>query len=249
MSAQAINPELYKIMRNILPTLFLLALFCLCLNPFLSFNALAQETGVEYNWEEKRNRDGIVIYTSKVEGSPFKAVRGVMTVTGKVESLVALVEDLPACPDWAAMCKEARLISRDSPTRTHIYVYNDIPFPVSDRDVYALTEWEVKDNGTVSMTSSAQPGGVEETRAVRLVDAITQWHFTDQGDGTVQVENYAHIDPNGPTPAWITNMLLVDSPFDSMTNMRKLIESGAYADAKVAFLSPDETAESDTLSE
>ena len=39
------------------------------------------------------------------------------------------------------------------------------------------------------------------------------------------------------TPAWITNLLLVDSPFDSMTEMRSLIEGGAYADVEIEFVS------------
>lgn len=200
--------------------------------------ALAQEEGITYDWQEKRNRDGIVIYTSKVDGSPFNAVRGEMAVEGRVSSLVALVEDIEACPDWAAMCKEATLVQRESPTKSYVYVYNDIPFPVKDRDVYALTQWTIHPSGKVTMTSRAQPGGTPETKAVRLLDAKTQWHFTDLGDGTVRVENYAHIDPNGPTPAWIINILLIDSPFDSMTNMRELIEGGAYKDARVAFLPP-----------
>lgn len=191
---------------------------------------------MEYNWEEKRNRNGIAIFTSDVEGSPFKAVRGVMFVRGTVASLVALVEDLNRCPDWAAMCKEATLVKRVSPTESYVHVYNDIPFPVSDRDAYAHIVWSVSDTGKVTMTSTAQAEGFAETNAVRLVDAITQWHFIDQNDGTVLVENFAHIDPNGPTPAWITNMMLVDSPFDSMTEMRALIEAGEYADAEFEFL-------------
>jgi hypothetical protein len=88
------------------------------------------------------------------------------------------------------------------------------------------------------MTSIAEVGGVDETKAVRLTDAKSQWHFTKQGDGTVFVENFAHINPNGPTPAWVTNMLLLDAPYDSMFEMRKLIESGAYKDAVVDFLKP-----------
>ena len=39
----------------------------------------------------------------------------------------------------------------------------------------------------------------------------------------------AHVDPNGPTPAWITNFLLVDSPFETPSHMRDLIATGRYA--------------------
>ena len=198
----------------------------------LPFTADAQLAGVSYDWKEQKNKQGVSVSTSLVEGSSFKAVRGEMLVKGSIASLFALVEDTSACADWAAMCKEATLEKRISVSESYIYVYNDIPFPVSDRDVYAHVVW-TRDPQTqrVSMTSTATPGGAPKTKAVRIERAVSQWHFTPKGDGITKVENFAHIDPNGPTPAWITNMMLVDAPYKTMLKMRKIIESGAYADA------------------
>ena len=195
----------------------------------------AQVEGVSYDWTEKKSKNGITIFTSSVEGSSFMAVRGEMLVKGSVASLYALVEDLPACPDWADLCKEARVEKRISASESYVYVYNDIPFPVSDRDVYAHVVW-TRDPATkrVSMTSQASNGGTPISKAVRIESAVSQWHFTPNGDGTTLVENFAHIDPNGPTPAWITNLMLVDSPYKTMLKMREIVESGAYADAVIS---------------
>ncbi len=186
--------------------------------------------------EREKNKKDISISTSNVEGSHFKAVRGEMNVKGSVASLFALVEDMAACPDWAAMCKEARLEKRVSDVESYVYVYNDIPFPVSDRDVYTHVVW-TKDPATqrLSMTSTASQGGTAKTKAIRIENAVSQWHFTPNGDGTTKVENFAHIDPNGPTPAWITNLMLVDSPYKTIKKMRTMIESGSYADATLPF--------------
>ena len=57
-------------------------------------SAQAQLAGVDYDWKQKKDKDGIKIYTSAVEGSPFKAVRGEMVVEGRLASLVALVLSL-----------------------------------------------------------------------------------------------------------------------------------------------------------
>jgi len=199
--------------------------------------ASAQLDGVNYDWKEKKNKKGIVISTSSVEGSSFKAVRGEMVVKARVEALVALVEDMDACPNWAAMCKDARVEKRVSDSESFAYIYNDIPFPVADRDVYTHVVWS-KNPATkrVTMTSTATKGGTAKTKAVRIENAVSQWHFTPNGDGTTRVENFAHIDPNGPTPAWITNLMLVDSPYKSMSKMREIVESGGYADTNVPFL-------------
>ncbi len=205
----------------------------------VAFDVQSQLEGVEYEWEDKRNKNGILIQTSSVDNSPFRAVRGEMAVQASVSSLVALVEDLPACPKWADLCKEAYLVNRVSSSESYAYIYNDVPFPVSDRDVHSHVIWSVdEESGKVSMTSRATEGGPEKKKkAVRIMDAVSQWHFTPLEDGSTKVENFAHIDPNGPTPAWITNLLLVDSPYKTMLKMRELVESGVYNNVKVNFLS------------
>ena len=204
---------------------------------FSSNTSFAQLENVEYHWEEKRNKKGIVIETSKVADSSFRAVRGEMTVKASVSSLIALVEDMESCSKWADLCKESRVEKRVSETESYAYVYNDLPFPVSDRDVYAHVTWtQEPTSGRVTMTSRATQGGTPKSKAVRIQDAVSQWHFTANQDGSTKVESFAHIDPNGPTPAWITNMMLIDSPYKSMTKMREIVESGAYADSIIPFL-------------
>lgn len=199
--------------------------------------AFAQLEGVDYDWQEKRTKNGISIFTSIVEGSPFKAVRGTMTVNASVTSLVALVEDMEACPEWAELCKESRIEERVSAFEAFAYIYNDLPFPVSDRDVYVNVVWTKNpETQTVTMTSNAVVGGPPKTKAVRIKHAVSQWHFTPLGGGHTRVESFGHIDPNGPTPAWVINMMIVDTPYKTMVNMRNVVESGKYADTVIPFL-------------
>ena len=202
----------------------------------------AQMADTEYDWEEKLNENGITIFTSNVDDSPFKAVRGEMIVKGTVIQLVELIFDLQNCPNWADLCKESITVKHVSDLELYIYVYNDIPFPVKDRDVVVHVVWSKnQDSGKVTMHSSATNLELSNKlraisdSAVRLTSAISQWHFTPLDDGKVLVENFAHIDPNGPTPAWLTNLLLVKSPYKSMRNMRDIIQSGKYADQPTRF--------------
>ena len=129
-----------------------------------------------------------------------------------------------------------------SVTEQLVHIRNDIPFPVKDRDVVAKMQWlKSTDDNRVTMHSVAlgQKESVKHVAkqrgAVRIEQAVTQWHFTPLPDGRVRVENFAHIDPNGPTPAWLTNLLLVSSPFKTMQAMREIVESGEYQDAELRF--------------
>ena len=164
-----------------------------------------------------------------------------MEIETETASLVALVMDLPNCAEWAAMCKEARVEQQISATESDVYTRNDVPFPVRDRDVIARVRW-VHDptSGQVSMYSHAIKGEYPKTKGVvRVEEAVSQWHFTPISDGRVQVVSFAHVDPNGAVPAWLTNMLMVDSPYKTMKKMRKLLQDGNYRDAEIAFMSEE----------
>lgn len=207
----------------------------LWLVPTVSF---AQQQGVSYTWELKRDKDNIQIYTSPVAGSKYKAVRAVTTAPTQVSSAVALVLDFDACPEWAELCEKSEMLEALSPTKSYVYTLNNLPFPVKDRDVVALVEWTVNpDTGRVTMTSVATDSQLVPTgKSIRLKKAFAQWHFEQLDAQTIQVESFAHIDPNGVTPAWVTNMLLVDSPYETLKKMTTLLESGRYDKSKVDFL-------------
>jgi len=50
----------------------------------------------------QRDRNGIQVYTRAVEGSPYNEVRAVTVMENlRLSALVALIEDDPACADWA----------------------------------------------------------------------------------------------------------------------------------------------------
>jgi len=214
--------------------------YLVCLMVFCTSSvARAQPLDFNFDWKLKRDRDGIQVYLSRVKGSKFKAIRSTMDVKAQTNSLVALVMDLPNCSNWAAMCKEAYIQQRLSLTESYVYTRNDIPFPVRDRDVVALVKWsQDRISGKVSMVSRATKGKFPKKKGIiRIEDAVSEWHFTPLKDGLVRVESFAHIDPNGVTPAWLTNMLMVDSPYKTMKNMRNILREGDYKDAQIAFLS------------
>ena len=215
-------------MNNVRTALALLAL--LALLPGLAW--------AEAEWELKKDDDGIQVLTRAVDGSRFKAVRATMTVTTDLSALVALVRDTDACAEWAHLCKSAAEHEVVSETELYVYTHNDLPWPVSDRDALAHVIW-AKDPATGAVTMRARAVGESDLGKrrgiVRLTDALTSWTFRPV-EGGIRVISDAHVDPGGPLPAWITNLLLVDAPFQTMTRMRALADSGRYDDASFAFL-------------
>lgn len=176
------------------------------------------------DWELKKDRDGIQIYTRSVEGSKFKQVKATGLYDVRLSSMVALIRDGSSCTRWADLCKEVRLLDTISDTEQIVYNFNDIPWPVKDRDAITRVLWE-QDADTLAVTMRAT--AIESDlvpaskKAVRLSDAETSWVLTPQANGSLEITSIAHIDPAGPTPAWMTNLMLVDSPYKTMISIRE----------------------------
>ena len=210
---------------------------CLCLPALL---ATSSSTWAEEMppWELKRDKDSIQVSTRSVPGSKFKAVLASMTIDAELSSLVGLVQDADACSEWASLCKTAEQVEAVSETEMYVYTLNDLPWPVSDRDAVAHVKWN-QDPGSlaVTMTASLVAGKVAENKGVvRLSYGETSWTFTPIENGRVRVDSHAHIDPGGATPAWLTNRLLVDSPFETMVAMRDLVGDPRYQGLSFDFL-------------
>lgn len=201
--------------------------------------AFAQQDSAD-GWELKKDKNGIQVYTRDVQGSKFKQVRSVMQTDFRLQSVVALIRDGEACPRWADLCKESRVIETVSETEFYVYNLNDIPWPVKDRDAITHVKWERNpDTGLVTMTATATDSELvpPTKKAVRLQNAVTRWMMLPKPNGTLEISSEGHIDPAGPTPAWVTNLMLVDSPFKTMENLRQEMANDAYADVTFNFLS------------
>lgn len=226
-------------MRNILSLL-------LVVSAVISASSHAQQ-----DWELRRDRDGIKVYTSKVSGSPYAAVKTVAVMEDvQLSSLVALLEDPEACPDWADKCAESFVYQRLSATESYVYTHNDMPFPVKDRDHLAHVRWsQDPDTLTVMMQSSAVTGLVEEQPGrLRLKAVEVSWTFSPKSSGAVEISNQAHIDPGSALPGWLTNMLLIDTPFQTMQSFMDEVRRPKYRDASVQFIvEPDTRQNSATL--
>lgn len=200
---------------------------------------LRAQTDSEFEWQLKKNQDGIQVYTRSVEGSKFKAVRSVMLTDFRLSSVVALIRDGEACPRWADLCKESQVMEEISETEQIVYSYNDIPWPVKDRDAITKVIWKQDpETHVVTMTATAIDGDQvpENNRAVRLKHAVTKWILSPQIDGQLKIVSEGHIDPAGPTPAWVTNLLLIDSPLKTMQNLRREFTTDNYAGESFEFI-------------
>lgn len=71
---------------------------------------------------------------------------------------------------------------------------------------------------------------------LRLTDARVTWRFRPLAAGEVEVINEAHVDPGSALPGWVTNMLLVDTPYETLRALSGAVRQPKYTDAEFDFV-------------
>ena len=156
----------------------------------------------------------------------------------RLSALVALLKDSEACSRWADKCAESYVYEKISDTELLVYTHNNLPFPIKDRDVLSRVTWQQDtDSLAITMNSEATADILPRVKGkLRLLEANVSWQFSPLPNGSVEVINQAHINPGSRIPGWITNMLLIDTPYQTMKSFVAEVRKTKYQDAEIIFV-------------
>ena len=199
--------------------------------------AMAAPAGADEAWRVDKDQDGIQVSTRAVEGWSMREIRGGMHADARLSSLVAVIVDVRVAHDLSDVVAEQRVLQRDNDTRYSLYSAMKLPWPVSNRDIVNQREI-AQDPGSlaVTITDLAVANAPPQDGYVRMTRSRQKWTLTPAAGGGVQVEMRALSDPNGPIPAFIVNAMAVDGPFKTLSKLRALAQSPAYAAAVLPFI-------------
>jgi ribosome-associated toxin RatA of RatAB toxin-antitoxin module len=222
-------------MRTIAITIILMALGC-------SGSFASDKT--ESKWELAKDKQGVKVYTRKVKGIDLKEFRGVMTIKTSLTSLVALVSDAEAAPDWLANCSKSKVLKRINPSETYVYSLSKAPWPVMDRD--SIIHSLISQDPTTLVVTIKQTGKPDYIKAKNKIARVKRiqgfWQLTPQKNGKVEVVYQALSDPGGAIPAWLINASLVSQPYETLLKIPSVIKKAKYRKAKLEFIKEQEHA-------
>ncbi|WP_345975061.1 START domain-containing protein [Sulfurimonas sp. HSL3-7] len=190
------------------------------------------------NWELTKESDGVAVYTRNVEGSPFLAFKGVTVVEGSVDALVAILYDTPAAPAWLHQCRLAMTLEEVRFEENYVFQIYDLPFPVSDRQLILRSTLFFTENGVrVEMHEAntfcdeQQSDRCQKAKASDLIPikrSRGHYLFIPQDEKRTKVIWQHHIEPGGSIPGWLANALVVDVPYNSLSDLRTLVKEEKY---------------------
>jgi hypothetical protein len=178
-------------------------------------------------WKLALEKTDIKVFTQYVPGSKLKAFRGEMLLENtNLTQIEAFLKDIENTPKWLDRCDEAILVEQLSEEAVVLYVSLKMPWPVKDRDVIGLSELRFSPDRKTMYTSITKINRNDHPPVkgrIRAEEMRSELSFTELEQGKIRVQMEGHAEPGGSIPSWLANLLVTESPYKSLMNLRNLI--------------------------
>ena len=199
-------------------TLFLLLI--------LSQSLLAQSN----DWKKKKDVDNMEIYTCKVPGSDLYQLKIVTDIEAPLNTIVAVLDDVPGYSEWVYKCRKPNIIARTSETSYIYSVESAFPFPASDRDI-VIDYYLKQDSITKEITtiSKAVPDYAPlQDGIVRVTQFDSKYIIRPISKNWTHVEYFLNASPGGSIPDWIVNLGISIGPRHTIQGLIDQVKKEKY---------------------
>lgn len=189
-------------------------------------------------WKHMYEKDNITVYYRKSPESSIHELKLTTTVNASLSSVVHLLQDVKAYPEWVYRTVSAHEIKEISPRETYYYVVSDFPWPLTNRDYVAHNKLsQDKKTKIVTSNSVASPTVLTEKKEfVRIKEMKTEWKFTPLSNGFVNVTYTLQSNPGGNLPDWLINLAVDKGPYETLLKFKALLQEEKYRKVKVAYI-------------
>jgi hypothetical protein len=206
---------------------------------FIIHTTVSADVRTDYTdlqWELQKDKEGIQVYFSHIEGSEVKAFKGRTIISASASSILKVMKDAAACKDWIWGCTYASNIKEINFDEFYRYGVNHLPWPANDRDyVNHIKTMQDSVSGNFIVTIKATEGHIPPTKNVRLQKMDIEYILGPLSEFETEVTWTQHTEPGGYIPDWLVNMLLIDIPYYSLTRLEDVASSAKYRSARFVY--------------
>ena len=171
-----------------------------------------------FEWELKKEGDGIEVYTREVDYSPIKEFRASGIIHTSEKNLINTLNEIDKYPLWVRNVSYSKKIEIEN--GVGIYYQLDLPWPIKDRDIaMSMSQTESK-NSTILIVSSISNAVDKDKNFVRMTQVQGTWEITPISDNSCRVTYQFLADPAGNLPSWVINMFLIEGPYETLKNLQ-----------------------------
>jgi hypothetical protein len=184
-------------------------------------------TSAQDAWKLEKNAKGVKVYTRFVEGWGIKEFKGITRAPGTIADFEKILRDAPDRAKWMHNTYGTKDIKTISPDEIYSYSVVDAPWPVTDRDNVTRMTFKRSPKELIVELYGIPKEYPVQSGCLRIERMQGYWKATDMGDGTIEITQQALADAGGSIPDWLANSSVIDSPFNTLHNLKTKLESRA----------------------
>lgn len=171
------------------------------------------------------DKEGIKIYLTKLDTTPFKEYRAIMTVRAHIDTIAKQILDIKSLKKWNYKTRKSELIKKVSDTSWVFYMSHHLGWPIQDRDHVSLVTLLKKGNEQTITIVPVNNLLKEKKGIVRLKNFKGFWYLKKINEEQTLVVQQIYGNPGGSIPAFMVNMVVTKGPYDSFKELRKRVEN------------------------
>jgi len=196
----------------------------------------------ESAWTLSGDKDGVLISTRVIEGTPLKVARGVTTIKAPIPLILERLQDAELRPKWDRLIKETTMLKKVDDNHAFYYFQSKDPgFFISCRD-FVIEIKIVADPDKPNMVTilGSSPSKEEEKELKDEQSGFVRATATNSGyilesvegeENVTKVYYVIQLDLAGSLPTRVVNMALSDEPH-CLHNFRTVCEEAFAASQK-----------------
>lgn len=191
------------------------------------------------DWQVERRDDArdISVYTRKIPGTSYNAFYAVTRVNARLASVVAVLSDVQAMPEWLARMKSAKLIKREGDSDIWLHSVYKLPYPFIEREGVMRATLRQDQSGVVEIVTRAEKGLVSTNpKRIRLTNMQSTWRLTPEKNGVVKIEMWGQGDPGGYVPPLLFNYNLPDESVQTLKLLRQMLTREKYRQKQLRYI-------------
>jgi len=184
------------------------------------------------NWEIAKKKNGIEVYTKDAAGWPIKAYLARGMINKPYSEVLTYMYQVELRKDWVADCSTSDVLHKVGDNEFIVYFVINTPWPTEDRDmvVKIIVDTETEE-GAVFFRFTCLPHYIPEKEGItRIQKAVGYWKVRKVNETTTEVSSEGRSTTGGNIPEWLANMFVEDNPYESIKNIREIMESPVEVD-------------------
>lgn len=178
------------------------------------------------DWKLVKTKNNIKIYTRNAEGSKIKEFKSVTVITADMEFLEKIIDNVSNYPAWQANIATAKILKQVNNTTRYIYYTTSVPWPVTNRDVVLLSVKFVDVDGTITYNLTGEPDYIKgKADFIRIKYLKSMCRIKSLGNKKIEITFESFGDPGGYIPDSLINIFMIDSPYNTLVNLKKIVEN------------------------